>query len=58
MSVLSLFSYFFSPIQSIYKSLRTHDTGEVFLSNEVRSKIENAEPADKTRLLKELYDIS
>lgn len=55
LSFISLFSFFYSPIVNLYRSLRTHNTGEVFVSKKVMSAIENAK--DKDALLHELYDL-
>lgn len=55
MSIISLLSFFYSPIIILYRSFRNHNTGEVFVSKKVMSAIENSQ--DRETLLNELYDI-
>lgn len=57
MSVISLFSFLYSPIVKLYKNYKNNTTGEVFVSNKVMSVLENSNKEDKEALLKELYDI-
>ena len=55
MSIISLLSFFYSPIIILYRSFRNHNTGEVFVSKKDMSAIENSQ--DRETLLNELYDI-
>lgn len=50
-----MFSFIYSPIVSLYRSLSTHNTGEVFVSKKVMSAIENSK--DKDELLNKLYNL-
>lgn len=55
LSLLSLISIVFAPLLTIYRSYKSHGTGEVLVDKKLLNEIVSS--ADPDSILKDLYDL-